>query len=99
MQTARISERMDFGLAKAQPPVQDWRRLPEAQMSTQDTTTAVNRTAMALVGAAAGAAAWFFADMAEEVITQPRLFLFSVTAVMGFFAVLLGIYVKNRTLS
>ncbi|MDA7427961.1 DUF4153 domain-containing protein [Primorskyibacter aestuariivivens] len=60
-------------------------------MSTQDTTTAVNRAAMALVGAIAGTAGWFFADMAEEVITQPRLFLFSVTAVMGFFAVLLGL--------
>lgn len=60
-------------------------------MTTQDRTTAINRIAMALVGATAGAAAWFFADMAQEVITQPRLFLFAVTAVMGFFAVLLGL--------
>lgn len=60
-------------------------------MSMQDTTTALNRSAMALVGAVAGAAAWVFADMAQEVITRPRLFLFSVTAVMGFFAVLLAL--------
>lgn len=60
-------------------------------MSTQDITPTVNRIAMALVGAVAGFAAWSFVEMAEQVMTRPRLFLFSVTAVMGFFALLLGL--------
>lgn len=58
---------------------------------TDADSTGVNRGIMALVGAVAGAAAWYFVEIAEDVMTNPRLYLFSVTAVMGFFAILLGL--------
>lgn len=62
-----------------------------ALMSAIANTVAANRIAMGFAGALAGAAGWFFIEAAEMAVSHPRLFLVSVTFVMGFFAVLLGL--------
>ncbi|MDO6728749.1 DUF4153 domain-containing protein [Marinovum sp. 2_MG-2023] len=60
-------------------------------MSGSDKEVAMHRLTLALVGACAGLAAWFFGELAETMFHRPRLFLFTVTAVMGGFGLFLGI--------
>ena len=60
-------------------------------MTQTETQTALQRLALALVGAMAGLAAWFFGEMADTMFHNPRLFLLSVSFVMGGFALFLGI--------
>ncbi|MGY3439305.1 MULTISPECIES: DUF4153 domain-containing protein [unclassified Marinovum] len=60
-------------------------------MPQPDTDTALDRLILAMVGALAGLAAWYFSELAENVLLRPRLFLFAVTTVMGGFALLLAL--------
>lgn len=60
-------------------------------MPQPDTDTALDRLILAMVGALAGLAAWYFSEFAENVLHWPRLFLVTVTTVMGGFAVLLAL--------
>ena len=60
-------------------------------MTQPDTRSALQRLALALVGACGGLAAWYLSELAARMVEQPRLFLFLVSFVMGGFAALLGI--------
>lgn len=60
-------------------------------MTQPETETALQRLVMALVGALAGLAAWYFIDLADSMFHRPRLYLFTVNFVMGGFTILLGI--------
>lgn len=49
------------------------------------------RMTMALIGAIAGGSIWVLAELLDDVLTNPHLYLFVSAAVGGFFAVLLGL--------
>lgn len=60
-------------------------------MTQPDTEIALQRLVMALVGALAGLATWYFGELADTMFHRPRLYLFTVSFVMGGFTILLGI--------
>lgn len=57
---------------------------------------AAGRAEMALVGAVSGAAIWALFDHAPDVVTHPLAYLFLVSFVSGFLAVLLGVSGPHR---
>lgn len=60
-------------------------------MTQPDTEIALQRLVMALVGGLAGLATWYFGELADTMLHRPRLYLFTVSLVMGGFTILLGI--------
>lgn len=60
-------------------------------MRARDRQTLVGRAELAVIGAVAGLAMWLLIEVAEEVITNPHLFLTVTGGVAGFFAVLLAL--------
>lgn len=60
-------------------------------MADNDTEIAMNRVTMATVGAIAGLAAWYFSELASDMLQNPRLWVFLVSATMGFFGILMGL--------
>lgn len=59
--------------------------------SANDMTPNINRGIMMVIGALAGAAFWFFAEIYGHYFDSQRLFLFSSAAVMGWFAIMMAL--------
>ena len=60
-------------------------------MRAKDRQTLVGRAEMALIGALAGLAMWVLIEKAQDVLTNPHVFVTVVSAVAGFFSVLLAL--------
>ena len=60
-------------------------------MRAEDRQTLVGRAEMALIGALAGLAMWVLIEKAQDILTNPHVFVAVVSAVAGFFSVLLAL--------
>lgn len=65
-------------------------------MYSEDGRTMAGRAEMAIVGAVAGLAMWVLFDKAEDITTNPHVYLALVSFAAGFFAVLLGLSGPHR---